>query len=64
MGFQMVGFYIDDLSCLFVLSCDSDNVIDCRCEGGRFLVSTSCVTISNHDSLSSSERSVNPGLRS
>jgi hypothetical protein len=38
--------------------------IDYRCEDGRFLVSASCVTISNPDSLSSSETGVNPGIRS
>jgi hypothetical protein len=34
------------------------------CEDGRFPVSVSCVTISNHDSLSISEAGVNPGIRS
>jgi hypothetical protein len=38
--------------------------IDQRCEGGRFPVSESFVTISNSDLLSSSETEVNPGMRS
>jgi hypothetical protein len=38
--------------------------MDYRCEGGRFLVSGNCVTISNPDLLSSSETGVNPGIRS
>jgi hypothetical protein len=38
--------------------------IDYRCEDGRFPVSASCVTISNPDSLSSSGKGVNPGMRS
>ncbi len=37
---------------------------DYRCEDGRIRLSTSCVTISNLDSLSSSETGVNPGTRS
>jgi hypothetical protein len=37
---------------------------DNRYEGGRFLVSVSCVTISNPHLLSSSETGVNPGIRS
>ncbi len=36
--------------------------IDYGCEDGRFSVSASCVTISNPDSLSSSETGVNPGI--
>ncbi len=39
-------------------------IIDCRCEDGRFFVSSSCVTISNPGSLSSSEKGVNIGIRS
>jgi hypothetical protein len=35
-----------------------------RCEDDRFLVSTSCVTISNPVKLSRSETGVNPGIRS
>jgi hypothetical protein len=39
--------------------------IEHRCEdGGSITVSASCVTISNPDSLSSSETGVNPGIRS
>ncbi len=38
--------------------------IDYRCEDGRFLVSTSCVTISNPDSLCSCATGVNLGIRS
>jgi hypothetical protein len=34
---------------------EDDEIVDCRCECGRFLVSASCMTISNPDSLSSSE---------
>jgi hypothetical protein len=37
---------------------------DYRCEDGRFLMSASWVTISDQDSLSSSETGVNPGIRS
>ncbi len=46
--------------------CDS-NIINCRltidytCEDGHFPMFTSCVTISNHDSLPSSETRVNLG---
>jgi hypothetical protein len=39
-------------------------IIDYRCEYGRFPVSASCVTISNPDLLSSRETGVNPGIRS
>jgi hypothetical protein len=39
-------------------------VIDYRCEDGRFPVYASCVTISNPDSLYSSETGINPGIRS
>jgi hypothetical protein len=42
----------------------SGRIIDYRCEDGRFPVSGSCVTISNPDSLSSSETGVNPEIRS
>ncbi len=38
--------------------------IDYRCEDGRSPVSTSCVTISNPDSHSSSETGVDPKIRS
>jgi hypothetical protein len=38
--------------------------IDYRCEDGRFSVSTSCVPISDPESLSSSETGVNSGKRS
>ncbi len=38
--------------------------IDYRCDVGRFLVSASYVTISNPDSLSSSETGFNSGIRS
>jgi hypothetical protein len=38
--------------------------LDYGCEDGRFLVSASCVTIPNPDLLSSSETTVNPGIRS
>jgi hypothetical protein len=37
--------------------------IDYRCEDGCFPVYTSCVTISNPDSLPSSETGVDPGLK-
>jgi hypothetical protein len=40
------------------------NLIDCKCEDGLLPVSTRCVTISNPDSLSSSETVINPGIRS
>jgi hypothetical protein len=36
--------------------------IDYRCEDGQFPVSTSCVTISNPDSLSRRETEVNCGI--
>jgi hypothetical protein len=39
-------------------------VIDYRCDDGRFALSASCVTISNPDLLSSSEKVINPGIRS
>ncbi len=39
-------------------------LIDYRCEDGCFPVSASCLTISNPDSLSSSETGNNPGIRS
>jgi hypothetical protein len=35
-----------------------------RCENSSFPLSASCVTISNPDSLSSSEKKVNPGIKS
>ncbi len=38
--------------------------VDYRCEDVRFPVPASCVTISNPNSLSSSETGVNPGIRS
>jgi hypothetical protein len=38
--------------------------IQYRGEYGRFLMSASCVTISNSDLLSSSETRANPGIRS
>jgi hypothetical protein len=38
--------------------------INYRCEDCPFLVSASCVTISNPDSLSTSETGVIPGIRS
>jgi hypothetical protein len=38
--------------------------IDYRCEDGRLMVSASCVTISNLDSLSTSETGNNSGIRS
>jgi hypothetical protein len=38
--------------------------MDYRCEGGRFLVFASCVTLSNPDSLTTGETGVNPGMRS
>ncbi len=38
--------------------------IDYRCEDGRIPVSASCVKISNPNSLSSSEKEVNLGIRS
>ncbi len=38
--------------------------LDDRCEDGRFPVFTSFMTISNPDSLSSSETGVNPEVRS
>ncbi len=38
-------------------------VVDYRCELGRYSVSVSCVTISNPDSLFSSETGVNSGRR-
>jgi hypothetical protein len=41
-----------------------DEYIDYRCEYGRFPASTSCVTISNPDSFSSSGTKVDPGIRS
>jgi hypothetical protein len=41
-----------------------ENDVDYRYEVGRFPVSTSCVKMSNSDSLSSSETGVNPGIRS
>ncbi len=37
--------------------------IDYRCDDGRFPVSASCVTTSNPDLLSSSEKGVNPEIR-
>jgi hypothetical protein len=37
--------------------------IDYRCEDGCFPVSASCVTISNPDSLSSSEKGFNHDIR-
>jgi hypothetical protein len=39
-------------------------VIDYRCEDGRFPVSARSVTISNPNSLSSREAGDNPGIRS
>ncbi len=36
--------------------------IDYRCEDGRFTVPASCMTILNHDTLSSSETGVNHGI--
>ncbi len=38
--------------------------LDYGCENGSFPLSASCMTISNPDSLSSSETGVNPGIRS
>ncbi len=38
--------------------------IDFRCENGNFSVPGSCVTISNPDSLSSTETCVISGIRS
>jgi hypothetical protein len=38
--------------------------IDYRCEDGRFPVSAPCVTISNPESLFSSQALFNPGVRS
>jgi hypothetical protein len=38
------------------------STIDYRCEEGCFLVPTRCVTISNLDSLSSSETWLNAGI--
>jgi hypothetical protein len=37
--------------------------MDCRCEDGTFPKSASGVTVSNPDSLSSSETGVDPGIR-
>jgi hypothetical protein len=40
------------------------STIDYKCVDSGFPVSVSCVTISNHDLISSSETEVNPGIRS
>ncbi len=48
---------------LFIPWSWSGTAKDYRCEDGRFQVSASCVTISNPDSLSSSDTGVNPGIR-
>jgi hypothetical protein len=39
------------------------NHTDYRCENGRFRVSTSCVTISNLNFISTGEAGVNPGIK-
>jgi hypothetical protein len=52
-----------DVTCEFFFS-SNDQHTDYRCEDGGFLVSTSCVIISNPDSLSSSETGVDLGIRS
>ncbi len=44
--------------------CQEVVLIDYRCEIGRFPVSVSCLTISNPDSLSSSETRINTEIRS
>jgi hypothetical protein len=54
----MVDFFLS------VLLLDQYGITDNRCEDGPFPVSASCVTISNPDSLSSSETGVDPGIRS
>ncbi len=38
--------------------------VDYRCEGGPLVVSASCLTISNPNSLGSIAKGVNPGIRS
>ncbi len=59
---------ISTLSLAFAASARLQNFLlyagDYRCEDGLFAVFSSCVTISNPDSLSSSETRVNSGLRS
>jgi hypothetical protein len=40
------------------------SILECRCEDGRFPVSASRVTISNHDPLPSSETAVNSKIKS
>jgi hypothetical protein len=55
---SLVGIFLPQ-GVLFPFLC-----LDYRCEDGRFPVPASCVTISNPDSLSSSETGVNPGIRS
>jgi hypothetical protein len=52
------------LSPMFESNIASCIAIDYWREDGRFRVSTSCVTISNPDSLSSSETGDSPGIRS